>query len=57
MFTGNAQNDESPGTQRNTEGLARSSPPFGLVFWRFMLPEGPIEAPTAEVVPVAALGA
>ncbi|MGH0029982.1 MAG: DUF1214 domain-containing protein [Myxococcota bacterium] len=27
--------------------------PFGLVFWRFMLPEGPIETPTAEVVPFA----
>lgn len=25
--------------------------PFGLVFWRFMLPEGPIETPRAEVVP------
>lgn len=25
--------------------------PFGLVFWRFMLPEGPIETPQAEVVP------
>ncbi len=24
--------------------------PFGLVFWRFMLPEGEIETPTAEVV-------
>ena len=27
--------------------------PFGLVFWRFMLPEGKIETPTAEVVPFA----
>ena len=26
--------------------------PFGLVFWRFMLPQGPIETPQAEVVPV-----
>jgi hypothetical protein len=25
--------------------------PFGLVFWRFMLPEGEIETPQAEVVP------
>ena len=25
--------------------------PFGLVFWRFMLPEGEIETPRAEVVP------
>jgi hypothetical protein len=29
--------------------------PFGLVFWRFMLPEGPIERPSAEVVPFAQL--
>jgi len=27
--------------------------PFGLVFWRFMLPEGEIETPRAEVVPLA----
>jgi len=25
--------------------------PFGLVFWRFMLPEGKIETPQAELVP------
>jgi hypothetical protein len=25
--------------------------PFGIVFWRFMLPEGTIETPNAEVVP------
>ena len=37
--------------------LSTEGRPFGLVFWRFMLPEGPIEAPTADVVPVAALGA
>jgi hypothetical protein len=24
--------------------------PFGIVFWRFMLPEGEIETPRAEVV-------
>lgn len=29
--------------------------PFGLVFWRFMLPEGEIETPQAEVVPFDAL--
>lgn len=34
----------------STEGRA-----FGLVFWRFMLPEGPIDTPTAEVVPVDSL--
>jgi hypothetical protein len=28
---------------------------FGLVFWRFMLPEGPIDPPAAEVVPVDSL--
>lgn len=27
--------------------------PFGLVFWRFMLPEGEIETPQAKVVPFA----
>ena len=25
--------------------------PFGMVFWRFMLPEGEIETPRAELVP------
>jgi hypothetical protein len=29
--------------------------PFGLVFWRFMLPEGPIETPRASAVPFAEL--
>lgn len=29
--------------------------PFGLVFWRFMLPEGPIETPGAEVMLVSAV--
>ena len=24
--------------------------PFGMVFWRYMLPEGPIEKPEARVV-------
>jgi hypothetical protein len=27
--------------------------PFGLVFWRYMLPEGEIETPAANVVPFA----
>jgi hypothetical protein len=27
--------------------------PFGVVFWRYMLPEGEIETPRAEVVPFA----
>lgn len=26
--------------------------PFGMVFWRFFLPEGPIETPRAELVPL-----
>ena len=29
--------------------------PFGLVFWRYFLPTGPIETPQAEVVPVDSL--
>ena len=29
--------------------------PFGIVYWRFMLPEGDIETPQAEVVPLAEL--
>jgi hypothetical protein len=29
--------------------------PFGLVFWRYMLPEGEIATPQAEVVPLASL--
>ncbi len=35
--------------------LATEGRPFGLVFWRFMLPDGPIDTPTAEVVPVDSL--
>ena len=29
--------------------------PFGIAFWRFMLPEGDIETPQAELVPLAEL--
>ena len=29
--------------------------PFGIVYWRFMLPEGRIETPQAEVVPLSEL--
>ena len=29
--------------------------PFGLVFWRYFLPEGPIATPVGEVVPVDSL--
>ena len=44
---------EDPGVPSwlDTEGR-----PFGLVFWRFMLPEGEIETPTVETVPLADLG-
>ena len=35
--------------------LSTEGRPFGLVFWRFMLPKGPIDTPEAEVVPVASL--
>lgn len=44
---------EDPGVPNwlDTEGR-----PFGLVFWRFMLPTGPIETPHAEVVPLGDVG-
>ena len=29
--------------------------PSGLVYWRFLLPEGKIETPTAQVVPLSQL--
>lgn len=35
--------------------LSTEGRPFGLVFWRFMLPDGPIDTPTARVVPVGSL--
>jgi hypothetical protein len=35
--------------------LSTEGRPFGLVFWRFMLPEGEIGTPEAEVVPVGSL--
>ena len=41
-----------PGTPNwlDTEGR-----PFGIAFWRFMLPEGDIDTPQAELVPLADL--
>ena len=41
-----------PGTPNwlDTEGR-----PFGIVYWRFMLPEGDIETPQAQVVPLSEL--
>jgi hypothetical protein len=43
---------EDPGVPNwiDTEGRA-----FGMVFWRFFLPEGDVDTPVAEVVKVAAL--
>ena len=43
-----------PGTPNwlDTEGR-----PFGIVYWRFMLPEGEIETPQAELVPLPELPA
>ena len=35
--------------------LSTEGRPFGLVFWRYFLPEGLIDTPTAEVVPVSSL--
>lgn len=35
--------------------LSTEGRPFGLVFWRFMLPDGPIDTPTAQVVPIDSL--
>ncbi len=36
--------------------LSTEGRPFGLVFWRFMLPEGPIDTPEAWVASVGTLG-
>jgi len=36
--------------------LTTEGRPFGLLFWRFFLAEGPIATPTAEVVPVDEVG-
>jgi hypothetical protein len=35
--------------------LSTEGRPFGMVFWRFFLPEGPIDTPEATVVPVSSL--
>lgn len=45
-----AHRDPGVANWLHTEGR-----PFGLVYWRFMLPEGPIHPIHAEVVPVASL--
>lgn len=42
-----AHRDPGVANWLDTEGR-----PFGLVFWRFFLPEGPIATPRARVVPV-----
>jgi hypothetical protein len=43
---------EDPGVPNwiDTEGR-----PFGMVYWRFLMPEGDVETPAAEVVDVASL--
>ena len=41
-----------PGTPNWLDTEAR---PFGIVYWRFMLPEGEIETPQAEVIPLSEL--
>ena len=45
-----AHRDPGVANWLDTEGR-----PFGLVFWRFMLTDGPVDTPIAEVVPVDAL--
>lgn len=35
--------------------LTTEGRPFGMVFWRFFLPDGPIDTPSAEVVPFDSL--
>jgi Protein of unknown function (DUF1214) len=40
---------QDPGTPNWLDSEGR---PFGLVFWRFMLPDGPIDTPSAKVVPL-----
>ena len=45
-----AHTDPGVGNWLDTEGR-----PFGIVYWRFMLPEGPIETAQAEVVPFSEL--
>jgi hypothetical protein len=35
--------------------LSTEGRPFGLVFWRFMLPEGRIDTPSGQVVPLDAV--
>lgn len=33
-----------------TNWLDTEGRPFGMVFWRYFLPDGPIDTPTAEVI-------
>jgi hypothetical protein len=46
-----AERDPGVPNWLDTEGR-----PFGIVFWRFMLPQGEIETPDAEVVPFDQIG-
>ncbi len=43
---------EDPGVPNWIDSEGR---PFGMVYWRFLLPEGPVETPNAEVVDIASL--
>jgi hypothetical protein len=45
-----AHRDPGVANWLDTQGRA-----FGLVFWRFLLPEGPIDTPQAQVVPIGDL--
>lgn len=45
---------EDPGVPNWLDSEGR---PFGLVFWRYMLPEGEIETPQARVVPLREIAA
>jgi hypothetical protein len=47
-----AHDDPGVANWIDTEGR-----PFAMVFWRFFLPEGPIETPQARVVPFAEISA
>ncbi len=49
-FTVIAHTNPGVGNWLDTEGR-----PFGIVYWRFMLPEGDTETPQAEVIPLSEL--
>ena len=47
---GSLNSHRDPGVPNWLDSEGRN---LGLVFWRFMLPEGEIETPSAEIVPFA----